>query len=248
MSSQLTLLNWNIERRSPDSWQAGSITQEISGYAPDIVCLTEAHERSTGPLTGHAIDVRGQNWSPTAASERKVVLWSRNPWHRVETPDKLNQIGAAVIGTTSTPVGDLRVMGICIPYHRASPYGSDMPAKMWEQHGLFIDGLNSFLKSGAAVKPDIIVGDFNRKLPSTWGPTALVQGLEEALAGYDIVTRGSLPPADARTVDHVALGAGLKCFSSQLLSAVDGDGRARSDHDGVLVKLAGRKHPPLHSR
>lgn len=99
------------------------------------------------------------------------------------------------------------------------------------------DGLNSFLTSGVSEKPDIIVGNFNRKLPSTWAPKSLILGLEEAFADCNIVTRENLPPADARTVDHVAVASRFKPVSVRLLPAADDDGRARSDHDGVLVKL-----------
>ncbi|QNL18632.1 endonuclease/exonuclease/phosphatase family protein [Hyphobacterium sp. CCMP332] len=237
MTSNLSLLNWNIERHGPQTWQAKSLLSEIVEIKPNIVCLTEAHDASASDLGGHSVGVVGQNWSPTSHSERKVLLWSRREWSDVDMHDDLNEIGAAITATTSTEFGKVRVMGLCIPYHRATPFGSAERVRNWVQHGLFLGALYECLTGSAENRPDIIVGDFNRKLPSAWGSKSLLEKLEETFSDYTIVTRGKLPPLDRKTVCHVAVKAGLECQAISLLDANDASGRARSDHNGVLVEL-----------
>ena len=48
---------------------------------------------------------------------RKVVLWSRDPWERVDDLGHSSMPpGRFVSGVTRTPVGEVTVMGICIPW------------------------------------------------------------------------------------------------------------------------------------
>jgi hypothetical protein len=75
----MRLINWNIERRGPNAWQAASIVSEIAGLDPDLVVLTEAHTDSLERLGGHSLSHPGYNASRKVDSERLVVIWSKAP-------------------------------------------------------------------------------------------------------------------------------------------------------------------------
>jgi len=55
----LRIVNWNIERRKPSSWQARSLVDEIASLEPDYVCLTEAWKQSLADFGGHVISAEG---------------------------------------------------------------------------------------------------------------------------------------------------------------------------------------------
>ncbi len=75
----MRIVNWNIERHGPSTWQAKSLLAEIAELEPDLVCLTEAWEDSAAALRGHAISAPGAAWSTKHDSERKVLLWWKYP-------------------------------------------------------------------------------------------------------------------------------------------------------------------------
>ena len=83
----MRILNWNTQWLSPRSrggrFQAAR--ELIAGYHPDVVCLTEARaelmpgggQTLSSELSGAgAIENRGG---------RKVVLWSRLGWRKVDS-------------------------------------------------------------------------------------------------------------------------------------------------------------------
>ena len=52
----MRIVNWNIERRGPHTWQAASLASEIQSLDPDIVFLTEGHHHSLEALGGFTLD------------------------------------------------------------------------------------------------------------------------------------------------------------------------------------------------
>ena len=96
------VVNWNFERRGPNSRQAATMMDRIATEHPDVVCLTEAHEGSTTMLDGHEIAARGATWSfNRRESERLVVLWSSHPWRDV---DAAGNDGTATGGAGGTRI------------------------------------------------------------------------------------------------------------------------------------------------
>ena len=59
--------------------------------------------------------------------------------------------------------------------------------------------------------------------------------MEEAFAGYSIVTSGEIEGVGARAIDHVAFAGDLHATKVFGRPAAQGDGRKRSDHFGVIV-------------
>lgn len=233
----MKIVNWNIARHAPAKRQAKLMLERIAAEDPDVVCLTEAHEASLASLGGHQLAARGVRWSKEAESERKVVLWSRNPWTDPVDVSTVSGIGGAVGGVTETQLGPLRIIGVCIPYWRASPVGLEPRALNWSQHLAFLDGLEDIL----AVQPDdhplVVVGDFNQRIPSDWGPHAVRRRLEKAFHGFSMITRGDIAPMDEPTIDHVAVRKLLRAKNVRGLSRLDDAGKALSDHFGVVVEL-----------
>ena len=78
-------------------------------------------------------------------------------------------------------------------------------------------------------------GDFNQFMPRVWGPKRSHQLMEEAFAGYSIVTSGEIQGVGARAIDHVAFAGNLHATRVSGRPAAQGDGRKRSDHFGVIV-------------
>jgi hypothetical protein len=59
----------------------------------------------------------------------------------------------------------------------------------------------------------IVLGDFNQFMPRVWGPKRSHELMEEAFAGYSIVTSGEIEGLGARAIDHVAFAGNLHATS-----------------------------------
>jgi len=78
-------------------------------------------------------------------------------------------------------------------------------------------------------------GDFNQFMPRVWGPERSHKLMEEAFAGYSIVTSCEIQGVGARAIDHLAFAGNLHVTRVSGRPAAQGDGRKRSDHFGVIV-------------
>jgi endonuclease/exonuclease/phosphatase family metal-dependent hydrolase len=235
------IVNWNIERQRPDKRRARIMIERIAAVSPDVVCLTEAFEGSTDALGGFEISTPGVAWSKEAPGERKVVLWSKKPW--VE-PDfgraEPLQSGAYLTAKTETPLGALRIVGVCIPYNFASPFGQTPKARPWSQHMIFLEGLRQAHRLWDHANDTILLGDFNQFIPRIWGSKAASIALEEAFVGLSVCTGGVIDGVNRPTVDHVGLGSNLRALSTTGMDEHDENGRKLSDHFGIAVRVARR--------
>lgn len=231
----MRLVNWNIERNGPATRKAVSLMGEIGALSPDLICLTEAWETSLETFDGHVLTAKGVAWSPQAVGETKVVLWSPEPWEGVDRMEPVAAFGGAVSASTQLGGRSVRVVGICVPFHMASPLGLAPKARMWEQHERFLEALTPYLQQWRQDGPVIVTGDFNRRMPRTYGSLRSYEMLEQAFEEYEIVTRGVLPGVGTQTVDHVAFAGGLTATDVEGRSAVSPEGLVRSDHFGVVV-------------
>lgn len=231
----MRLVNWNIERADPASEDADFLIGEIHSLQPDLVCLTEAWEGSLERFGGHTLSAPGLSWSRKQAGECKVLIWSPNPWTDLEVLDELEATGSAVTGRTELCGRLVRLVGICIPYFGANPYGQVPRSKPWALHTNFITALIPRLSRWQSEGPVIVAGDFNRRMPRTYGPKQAYELLERAFENYEIVTRGPIPDMSVQTLDHVAWAGGFRLRGVQGRSAVAPNGREASDHFGVVV-------------
>ena len=112
----LTLVNWNVEWAKLASPRGAEVLRRVYGHVPEVVCLTETHD---GLLSqdGHTICSQPDYGYTLKEDRRKVMLWAREPWDQVDDVgiDSMPP-GRFVSGVTQTSVGEVTVIGICIPW------------------------------------------------------------------------------------------------------------------------------------
>ena len=193
--------------------------------------------------SGHAICSRPDYGYPMKEGRRKVMLWSREPWRQVDDVgiDSMPP-GRFVSGVTGTSIGEIAVVGVCIPWFgsRTEARRGDERKRRWEDHGSYLAGLAEVLRRRPASRM-VVMGDFNQIIgPGGTAPDALRSALREALPpGMDVVTAG-LSFRGRRCIDHVALSGDLGAESVAVISNA-ADGRALSDHFGSIADVSARR-------
>lgn len=235
----MKILTWNLARHAPDSWQGEEIERRILEAKAEIVCATEAHAGSLDRLEGHVLSDAGVRWGEELATERKVLAWSAREWTKQVSVGQLSETGGAVCAQTSTTLGNVQVVAVCMPYHMAWPRerSPEVRPAPWSEHLAFLDALKGFLTQLDDDLPTILVGDFNQYDPLNWGSWDAHHALNDALGRLNIVTKGTIEPVGEQTVDHVAVSPHLRADAISSLDRYTDDGRALSDHFGVLVTL-----------
>ena len=238
----LKLLNWNVEWAAA-KWKAAELQRRIGQHAADIVCLTETDTaRLALPQDGHSIcgqDNWGQPFRKGRERRRKVLLWSRAPWEDVD--DVGNESlppGRFVSGVTQTGVGEVTVIGVCIPWSR-SGVGPRWNRKMWQDHEEYLDSLAELLKRAPRARL-VVVGDFNQRIGQRSStPLRLRAALQSALGPNLSIATAGLGLQGRRTIDHIALSEDLTAEFLGVISNVHQDGNL-SDHFGVVADLSVR--------
>lgn len=234
----MRLITWNFARRGPETWQAGVMLERIREEAPDVVVLTDAQETTLALLGGHVLTDTGVRWARNeTSSERKIVLWSKQPWREVTHYPTLSALGAAVSGVSQTPMGKVRVLALCTPPHFAWPEGMEPRPLFWEQHIAYLEALEAVLDAIPKGPPLIIAGSFNQPIPLAWGSWTAHHRLMAALASVHILTRGDIAPIGAQSLDHIAAVSSLRAGAIHAISNLGSDGKEISDHFGVVADL-----------
>ena len=137
----MKIVNWNVRSATPRSKHAVEILSRITQHAPELVCPTETH---CGLLRdGHTVRSRPDYGYGIQATRRKVLLWSRQPWERVDDiGDERMPPGRFVSDLTRTSVGEVTVVGLCIPWSgsRAGTRYSGERKRVWEDHEAHFPG------------------------------------------------------------------------------------------------------------
>ena len=237
----LRIVNWNVQFATPRSWRTPEILGRIDGHEPEIVCLTETHDELLA-RGGHAICSRADYGYGVQKNRRKVLLWSSEPWRQVDDLGSGSlPPGRFVSGVTRTSVGEVAVIGVCIPW-----FGSRTEARRgaesrgrWEDHEEYLAGLTEVLKRVEA-KRLIVMGDFNQAIgKGSRAPRALRQALQEAFSPNLRVATADLVFQGRKSIDHVALSADWVVDSLAAISNVHGE-RKLSDHFGVAADVSVR--------
>ena len=236
-----SLVNWNVEWATPGSQRAPEIRGRIGQHAPDIVCLTETHTGMLSP-DGNVIFSQPDSGYGPKENRRKVLLWSREPWERVDdVGHKSMPPGRFVSGVTRTPVGEVTVVGICIPRFGSRTERRRGPEKkmQWEDHAQYLDCLSELLK-GMHDRPLIIVGDFNQRIGQGGGvPAKLRSALQSVLPEDMAIATAALGHRGRRCIDHMAVSAELVAESLSVIGNI-ADERKLSDHCGTGAVLSVR--------
>ena len=216
--------------------------QPIDRHSPEIVCLTETHaELLRG---GHAICARPDYGHGTKGSRRKVLLWSKAPWERVDDlgDDQLPP-GRFVSGVTRTSVGELTVVGLCIPWSgsRTARFGG--VRREWEDHEVYLEHLAGVLACAPSQRL-VVAGDFNQRIGESTGESSRPQSrtahraalLLRAIPPHVRLATSALEYHGRRTIDHIALSADLTTGALDVISNIHGE-RRLSDHFGLVIDV-----------
>ena len=234
------LLNWNVEWAA-HKWKAAELQRRIDQQVADIICLTETDTaRLALPQDGHSICAQvdyGQPFRRGQEGRRKVLLWSKEPW------DPVDDVGLAslppgrfVSGVTRTDLGEVAVIGVCIPWSR-SRVNQTWNRKMWQDHEEYLDGLAGLLKRAPRTRL-VVVGDFNQRIGQRSStPLRLRAALRSAVEPNLSIATAGLGFQGKRTIDHIALSNDLAAESLGVISNVHQDGDL-SDHFGVVADLS----------
>ena len=189
---------------------------------------------------GHAICSRPDYGYGLQKNRRKVLLWSREPWRQVDDLgiDSLPP-GRFVSGITQTSVGEVAVIGICIPW-----FGSRTEARRgaerrlrWQDHEECLVGLTEILERVEA-KRLIVMGDFNQRIgQGSRAPRALRLALLEAFEPKLRIVTADLAFQGRKSIDHIALSEDWAVDSVDAISNIH-EGRKLSDHFGVAAELS----------
>ena len=237
----LTAATWNVEWATPRSRRTGEILRRIDHHAPDVVCVTETHSMLLS-RDGHTICSRPDYGYAIKEERRKVMLWSKEPWKQVDDlgADSMPP-GRFVSGVTRTSMGEVTVIGVCIPW-----FGSRTEARRglerkmrWEDHEQYLVGLTEVL-ARAPAKPLIVMGDFNQIVgPASRARPELQLALQRAFPPGMTIATSALSFQGRMSIDHIALSDDLALESVDVIGNIH-DGRKLSDHFGVVAALFSR--------
>ena len=242
----MNLVNWNVEWASSAAYsRTPEIRKRIDANSPDVVCLTETDIESLPG--GHVIYSRRDTGYTRRESERKVMLWSRQPWERVDDLGcESMPPGRYVSGVTQTPIGEVTVIGICIPWHgsRTEARRGAEQKERWEDHVSYVKCLGELLLK-IQDRPLIVTGDFNQRI----GQKGYAPPPDKQVAVQDIMPRhltiatSALGYNGRRCIDHMALSEEIAAESLKVISNIDGK-RELSDHPGIAAILSIQRQSP----
>ena len=236
-----SIVTWNTQWATPRARKTPEILRRLNKHAPDVVCLTEAHEILLA-ATGHTIAALPDYGYPAPPGRRKVLLWSREPWERVDdVGDDALPPGRYVAGVTQTPLGEVTVVGLCIPWFgcRTEAYrGAERKAR-WEDHADYLEGLTGVLARLPGERL-IVMGDFNQVIGvGGRAPKHLQTALQAAFPPGTTIVTANTAFQGRKSIDHIALSKDLAAESLDTISNVQGEG-SLSDHFGVAARVSPR--------
>lgn len=182
---------WNTEFAKPGAVRGERVRPILAAAECDILCVTEGYA-GIFPDGGHMIAGGDDPGYPIVEGQKKVLLWSKEPWERVEFGPREMPEGRFVAAITETPIGSLTVVGVCIPWHFAHVNTGCKNRRPWEVH---LDWLSAFRRTAHATASGrtVVLGDFNQRIPRSWTPKHVHAALRQALEGLSISTSGELP-------------------------------------------------------
>ncbi len=167
------------------------------------------------------------------------MLWSREPWSEVDDSglDSLPP-GRFVSGITQTSVGEVTIVGICIPW-----FGSRTEARRgverrrpWQDHKQYLAGLAALLERQDAQRL-IVMGDFNQVIgQGSRAPAELRVALQDAFSPGMRIATADIAFQGRKSIDHIALSADWTVGSLGVISNIH-EGKELSDHFGVFADV-----------
>ena len=243
----LRILTWNVKWATPRLERTLEIQRRINEREPEIICLTESDAEllAQGRLAqaGHVVSSQPHYGYPIYEGRRKVVLWSKEPWRDVDKfGSKSLPPGRFVSGVTETSLGDVSVIGVCIPWpgSRTEAWRGAARRKRWEDHKDYLAALPAILER-APTERVIVMGDFNQRISrGHYKPDSLQGKLRSVFAEGIRIATADVTFDEHRTIDHIALSDDLMVESLGEISNICDDGEPLSDHFGVAAEITDR--------
>jgi endonuclease/exonuclease/phosphatase family metal-dependent hydrolase len=237
MNDKLSIGLWNVQWASRASKRGSFFAQRLGALSSHVICVTEGHADIL-PDGGHLITSDADYGYARPPARRKVLLWSRNPWREVDTlGSPLLPPGRFVSGTTDTPRGVVRFVGVSIPWRDAHVKTGHRNRQPWEDHLSYLQHLSPLLQSDHSV-PTVLLGDFNQRIPRSRQPARIFSALLAALSpDFRLATAGTIANAPGLAIDHLAVSGALEPVQTDFLSQYDANGVQMSDHFGLRVLL-----------
>lgn len=233
----MQVATWNVEWKLPASSAGQELLKRIQAEQPQVLCLTETYKNFLP--AGHHIESQADYGYPLTPGKRKVILWSRNPWELVDQigSEQLPS-GRFVSGTTETPIGSVRFIGVCIPWRAAHVSNGRRDKQPWEDHLAYLSGLWEVLAKIDDDVPTVVLGDFNQRIPRRWSPPEVYEKLIRAFGGRFHFASQGLKFNSHSAIDHIALMEGLQASDVRALSNIADDGSELTDHFGVAATVS----------
>lgn len=145
--------------------------------------------------------------------------------------------GRFVSSVTQTSLGEVTVVGVCIPWADSRVRGANVKRKKWEDHRQYLAGLTEVIDRTPAERL-IVVGDFNQRIQQGGNvPADVRMALQSSVASRMTIATAGLGFRGRRSIDHVALSMDLSVDHLGVISNYDGE-RKLSDHFGVVTVLS----------
>lgn len=236
--NRVKVLNWNLQWLTPKASRYQAVKELFGRLDPDVMVVTEACAVVL-PDVRNVITSRADYGYASAPEERrKVLLWSRNGWSDVDDFGAESLPGGRfVAGTTNSPLGPIRVFGVCIPWRDAHVRTGRRDRAPWHDHLQYLDALPACIHSSARPVPTVIAGDFNQRIPAARSPQRVSTSLRAAFSDWNIITSGLRSKSGELLIDHVGVRPPLTAGTVEVIERIPRNGRPLSDHHGVVVEL-----------
>ncbi|MBU6330716.1 MAG: endonuclease/exonuclease/phosphatase family protein [Acidobacteria bacterium] len=227
------IATWNTEWATPGTSRGDTVAAVLASLGADVIVLTEGRADLL-PTGGYVIEA-GSDWGYRVEDplRRKVLMWSRWPWIEIDMlgSEELPS-GRFVAGTVQSSLGEVRIVGLCVPWSGAHVTHGRRDRRRWEDHERFLRALGPAL--ARRDRPTVLAGDLNQRIPPTTQPARVAQLLAEVLGGFEVPTAGVTAP---QLIDHIAHSPDLTSTGPPVLIPDALDGQRLSDHTGVIVEL-----------
>ena len=235
----MRIATWNVEWATPRSRRTPEILRRLADLDADVLCLTEADHRLLAG-DGHTINAQPDYGYGYQATRRKALLWSKNPWEDVDdVGHEAMPPGRFISGVTQTSLGELTVIGICIPWWGCRTEARRGPdrKRRWEDHGQYLECLTELLRCRPARRL-VALGDFNQVIGAgSRAPKALQAALQAAFQTGMSIVSSELAFGQRKSIDHIALSEDLAAESLGVISNIH-NGSRLSDHYGVHALIS----------
>ncbi|ORU89620.1 MAG: hypothetical protein A6F71_01275 [Cycloclasticus sp. symbiont of Poecilosclerida sp. M] len=232
----MQLLNWNVNWASPKSTRGLELLKRITSAEAEIAVSTEVTTPFLGQLGGHYVTADADYGYNSHPNRRKVALWSKRPFSDCDPlGSKKLPTGRFIAASTYTSIGTIRLVGVGISWYSAHVSTGRKDRKTWEDHRRYLAELEALITK--QLRPMILTGDFNQRIPRQRQPIDIYETLMDALSSLTLATSGLCSEKGRSTIDHIASTPDLSIDQIQTLSNYNGD-ILLSDHFGIHCTIS----------